>query len=86
VKASDLLRTLSLGGAPVDSGHEDFVVYDSDGEIDDVAISNVEMGRLERMSDGHVWGCFYVDGKRFSFNILARKKHLLTVQGQWEEL
>lgn len=53
--------------------------YDRDGGLDDVAIENVEMFRLERMDKNAWWACVYLeDGKRITFWLQYSRKDGLT--------
>lgn len=54
--------------------------------VDDVVIDRPSMGRLEVMSDGLVWGCFYVDDeeRRFSFSVEAVNRSTVQLRGWWE--
>lgn len=48
---------------------------DSNGELDDVAISDVSMFRLERMDKGVWWMCVYYEGGgRDTFWLRSKKK------------
>lgn len=52
---------------------DDVFRYDDAGNLDDVAVSNVEMFRLEYMDRNRVWLCCYKpDGTRVSFWLSAR--------------
>lgn len=53
----------------------DRIDYGGDGNLDDIAISNVEMFRMEWMDDNSVWIKCYRDGKPdVVFHLNARGK------------
>jgi len=56
-------------------GENDVFRYDDAGNLDDVAVSHVDIFRLEYMDQNRVWLCCYKpDGSRVSFWLSARGK------------
>lgn len=50
---------------------------DDRGLLDDVVVEDVETFRLERMSDGHIWGAVYRrDGSRTVFHVFGKRVSL----------
>jgi len=51
--------------------------HDSLG-LDDVVVKDVELFRMERMDDDHVWLCCYLaDGQRIDFDMWRKEKTIL---------
>ena len=50
----------------------DRLSYDDNNELDDVVINNVDMFRLERMSNNDIWIAVYRGDKRVAFSIGTR--------------